>query len=425
MSRASKAQAEPEPLVAVIKRDQIPQLPYQFDKKSVDIIKSMLAETLELIGFNEIKGASVIIKPNLVRPALRKLPGITTDLRVIIAACELFKDMGARTVMVGDNPGYGLSCREALNAGNAVELIKRTGAEVRFFDQEPQVTVANKEALLFKNIKVAKLILDADLLVNLPKMKTHVHTQVSLGMKNLQGIFSGEQRLFYHRNDLSQKIVDTVRVRMPDLNIIDGLWAMEGQAPFFGNQIADFGTIVASRDILAVDIISARLMGFHHSEIAHIMLALQQKLTDVDPAKIQTVGTPLEQVARHFIRPVVSSLGAYEHINVFEGGACLGCMSALRHSLDKMNFDQLFPKLGQLSIYLGKPMLGATSITDWSGDLWLVGNCALELTTCPIRDKREVGFVPGCPPHVLDFYKAVCLKYGLQSKDQEYDEIFR
>lgn len=402
--------------VALSHRPEIPESPAAFTDASLAIVAEMVNEVLERTpGARErIKDKYVLLKPNLVRPDLKRIPTTITDPRVIFATCQVLRDWGAKRIAVGDNPGYGLKAAQAFSLANLRTKLKEYGAEPCYFDEVDRVVSPNASAFCFRNILTPRPVLECDTFFNLPKLKTHMHTLVTLGLKNLQGIILDEQRLIFHRNDIHTKIVDTVRVRPPELTLIDGLWAMDGQAPFYGNPIPDFNTLLCGTDTTAVDRVSCQLMMIHPEEVTHIRLARQAGLSQAKDEDIMVVGDTIENRRRPFRRPVLSSVGVYDNVLVLEGGACLGTMSSLRHSLEKLAFEDRLKNLpGKVMVYLGEPMPNIETVENWEGDLWLFGNAAANLVFSPAQQRTRIQYIPGAPPHVHDLYKRFLAHYDL------------
>lgn len=381
--------------------------PYDFSAQQTDVLQQEIELLMKpFSGLKaKIRGASVLVKPNLVRPDIRRLPAMTTDPRVVIALSFFLLDCGAAKVIIGEKPGMGYSARKAfLTAGIEGKL---SHPKIRFscFDEEPWVRRRVPNADLFRNPLVPKAILESEILINLPKMKTHMHTRVSLGLKNFQGIVSDDERMLFHRNDIEHKIVDTIMNRIPDFTMIDGLWPMEGQAPFFGDAIENFNVLLGSENVVAADTVATVIMGFLPEEITHLRLASSKGLGPIDLSQIDVVGSAIEPLIRPFRRPILSSIGVFPGITVIEGGACRGCQSALRHSLDKFQFEGRIADIADLTVVLGKPMPNISFLKNWNGQLILFGNCAGDILF-PEQKKRSTAVViQGCPPHVLDLHR--------------------
>lgn len=389
-------------------RPSIPETPAEYSETSLRIIKEMIAEALVGIGItaNQVRNCKVMLKPNLVRPNLKAQPTVSTDPRVVIGLCEILKDWGAR-ITVGENPGYNFSARAAFRAGELVWPLKRMDIGISFFDEELPVRVENPKGVLLRWIFAAKSLVDSELLLNVPKLKTHMHTLVSISLKNLQGVLLDSQRRLFHREDINQKIVDTAQAFRPWLNVVDGLWAMEGQAPFFGNSLSDFNVILAGQDILHTDCVATKLMGIDPREVSHLRIASVNGFGSLGSDRQQVLGCEIADRRRLFRRPVIGSTGLFPQIHVIEGGVCSGCLSSLRHSLDRLEFERRIAGMNECTVYLGKIMPNVSTIRCWNGTLWLMGNCAADLVFSHPKRRLQPRFLPGCPPHVLDFYNAI------------------
>ncbi len=392
--------------VACLKLNNLEGSPVRFDESDLKTIRIALESLLDLIGMtaSTFRGRTVLIHPNLVRPNPDRIPSSYTDPRVVIALMRLLFDAGARHVKVGENPGFGFPARQAFREAGLEEPLRKAGAEICYFDEGEWETVANPGGRLFRSIRIAKPVLECDYFINVPKWKTHMLTTVSLSIKNLLGIINDSQRMLFHRNDIIDKIVDLALVRPPDLNIIDGLWAMEGQAPFHGLPITDFGTLAAGVDMTALDITAADLMGFEPHEIPHLALA-RQRLWNEENRPIEYLGDAPDAIRRRFRRPVLSSAGQFFGVNVIECGVCNGCLSAVRHSLDKLQFENVIQEISPVTIVSGRAQPNHTTIEAWQGRLILFGNCAVEFQFYEHETRNQGIWIPGCPPHVLDLEK--------------------
>ncbi|MBN1552461.1 DUF362 domain-containing protein [bacterium] len=379
--------------------------PVRFPQQDIVKLKDVLHSMFLDIGISPsfFRNQTVLLHPNFVRPNPSVTPASSTDPRVVLAIVECLKEYGATKIQVGENPGFGFSSRRAFELLDLIRPLKTRNVELCFFDEGEWVNVENDKGLLFTKIKIAKPVLDADVFINIPKWKTHMLTNVSLGIKNLLGCIHDDQRMLFHRNDINEKIVDLALACTPDITILDGIWAMEGQAPFHGEAIKDFNGLLVGRDVLAVDLTAAHLMGFDESEIPHVMIA-KQRLWDSD-IKVQIIGDSFESLFRRFKRPVLSSAGQFPGINCVECGVCIGCLSAIRHSLDKLRVENNDICLPEVTILSGRPMMNNLTMERWKGELILFGNCASEFQFYDQEKRCSGKWLSGCPPHVLDLYK--------------------
>lgn len=390
--------------VVIKKIDSPGGSPLIWDSHIIEDLKVKLGDLIELAGFNlsKLKNASVLLHPNLVRPHLSR-PASFTDPRLVLAAAALFKECGAKSVGVGENPGLKFPARKAFHESGLTESLTKMDVNIHCFDEGKWKKVSNPQGRLFRSITVSEDILDTDYFINMPKMKTHMLTQVSLSIKNLLGIIHDNDRMLFHRNDIADKVVDLNMIRSPDLNIVDGLWAMEGQAPFHGKSIEEFNVLVIGRSASVVDAVCCRIMGFNPDEAPHIKLALKRLVNEwAGEDQVELLGDSVASVKRNFLRPVLSSLGSFDPIECIECGVCNGCLSAVRHSLDWLQAEMDLAELPQCTIVSGRPMPNKQTLDNWNGKLVLFGNCASEFQFYDLEKRANAAWIPGCPPHVLD-----------------------
>ncbi|KPL07000.1 hypothetical protein AMJ86_06280 [bacterium SM23_57] len=395
--------------VAIVRYLDAAEEPYKFTDRGLKAIRERLKELLDYLGWDSsrVMGKSVLLKPNLVRPQVEIVPAVTTDPRVVLALIDIFLDWGAKKVGVGENPGWGLPAIKAFHLARLDKWVPEYGGALEPFDEEDPLEIDNPKGVVFRHVLLPPAARRYDIIVNIPKLKTHMHTTVSLGIKNLYGFIVDSQRLESHRNDLHRKLVDFLHVLHPDITIIDGLWALEGQAPLYGITVPDMGVLIGSEDIVAVDAVGGFVMGIEPAEVTTTRLAHQEGFGAMDIDTLNIQGVPLSQVRRPFQRAVLSSVGAYPDINVVEGGACIGCQSSLRHSLDRLARDNRFnPRVDTVILGRNAPLdqiATLTSSTD--GKIWCFGDCTEELYN-KLQDSENIIWVPGCAPHIFDYYLA-------------------
>ncbi|HDZ89906.1 MAG: DUF362 domain-containing protein [Deltaproteobacteria bacterium] len=386
-------------------------------KEDITLLKEKIAETIDLAagGIDNIihKGETVLIKPNLAFQAPPESFSVV-DPRVIEALVAYFKeDSKAKEVWIGDNPSLGQQvgrARPAFAASGMQQAAERGGVDrVIYFDEEELVEVEIEGARLFRKAKVFKPFLDADRIINLPKMKTHLAGTVTLGVKNWQGIIpnvhpSGEQQ-DVHRLDLGQKCADLLRVREADLTFVDGIIAMEGQGPHAGSPL-EMGLFIAGTQTVAVDAVSSYVMGFETVEIPAVRIAATEGLGERDVDKIEVVGTPIAQVRTFFKRPMIDPTGLIRGIHVIVQQTCPGCFANIRGALDNFNNNvdtkDFIDKAGEIYIVAGgvpefKPEWVTGKHLFIPGDCWKLFPSKEKVEEAR-RLAKSVTEYPGCAP---------------------------
>ncbi|MFB0507473.1 MAG: DUF362 domain-containing protein [Thermodesulfobacteriota bacterium] len=198
-------------------------------------------------------GDRVLIKPNLLS-ASDPEKAVTTHPSVVKAVIQLVRDAGG-VPMVGDSPAIGGLLRVASKAG-IYDVVRKMNC--RLVDFDDAIEVKGSHQGVFRTVEVARAVMDCDLLINLPKLKTHGMTTMTLSVKNLFGCIPGTKKVQWHfkvginRHSFAQMLVDLYGIIRPRLNVVDGVVGMEGDGPS-GGEPREIGLIFAGTDGIAVD----------------------------------------------------------------------------------------------------------------------------------------------------------------------------
>jgi len=347
--------------------------------EDIDVIEAAVAKAVELaVGSidNLVKpGQTVLIKPNLAFLAPPESYAVV-DPRVVEAVTRYFKKHSkAGKVQVGDNPSLGMHvgrAAPAFKASGMEEAARLGGAdEIIYFDEQPTVDVDVPKGKVLHKYRVFKPFLDADVVINLPKMKVHLGKTVTLGLANWQGIgpnyhpaeggLDGKGLHMWqqgqHRNDINAKVVDEYRIRKADLTIMDGVIAMEGQGPHAGDPVEE-NLIIAGEDTVAVDAVTSWLMGFETEEVPAIRMAFTEGLGERRMDHIEVVGEQPEKLRKFFRRANVDPVGMYAGLDVMTQQTCPGCYTYLRGALDSfvrsgIDYEDFRAKVGDCVFVAG------------------------------------------------------------------------
>lgn len=387
-------------------------------EEDIEQVKRKIEETINLAvgGIDNIvkPGETVLVKPNLGFQAPPESYAVV-DPRVVEGMVAFLKEKSkAKEVWVGDNPSLGQHVgrsRPAFMAAGMYDAAIKGGADrVIFFDEEETVEMEIPGAKIFKKAKVFKPFLEADRVINLPKMKTHLAGTVTLGLKNWNGIIPNEhpsgQQQGAHRIDLGQKFADLYRVRKADLTFIDGIIAMEGQGPHAGTPV-EMNLFIAGTDTVAVDAVASYVMGFETIEIPAVRIAATDGLGERDIDKIEIAGTPIAEVRQFFKRPMIDPTGLFPGFEVVIQQTCSGCYANMRGALD--SFHNTGISIEDFNKRVGDVYIIAGGVPDFDPQevagkqLFITGDCWKYF---PSHDKVEeamklaknVTMYPGCAP---------------------------
>lgn len=257
-----------------------------------------------------VRGLRVVLKPNLVEFDPRGV--INTHPAVVAAAIEAFRLRGARSVTVAEGPGHRRDNDYLLaESGLADHLRDMEAAYVDLNHDLVRKTTLKSSFTELGALYLPTTVLDADLLVSMPKLKTHHWAGVTLSMKNLFGIVPGAvygwPKNPLHWAGLTGSIVDiNAALEVPRLNIVDGVTGMEGNGPIQGEP-REVGVLVFGADPVAVDATGARLMSLDPWKLDYLAHT-DPFLGNVGDDRIEMRGEPLSRFRANF-----------RVINTFEG----------------------------------------------------------------------------------------------------------
>ncbi len=393
-----------------------------------DTIETMVGKSIELIGGIEKfvhKGDSVVIKPNLFAPYP---PPISVDRRAIGALVKLCKEAGAKNVAVvegvsvgslmkrvnleatadSDQMVLGMKTVDMMEMLGVKKAVEDAGGEVFGIEEMETLRTTVENGMVLHELDFPKMILEADCFINLPALKTHGMTLVTLGIKNLQGILTEEDRYFGHRDDLDQHLVDILKVRIPDLTLVDGLIAMEGTGAGESGLPLPMGLVLAGADIVALDSVCTRVMGIENPYLVNTTrIAAHEGLGIADPAQIEVKGESIESVKKDFqlpinyLQPIETFVtGVYPNVKVYIGGACPSCwMMAAKVLASISKIEE-----GASLIVGSDPKVPPKKDWDLKNTFYL-GDCALGSggENREVRNRIALAgydtFLPGCLPY--------------------------
>jgi uncharacterized protein (DUF362 family) len=244
----------------------------------------------------------VVLKPNLVEYHRDKV--INTNPKVVAAAIELCRREGAAEVIVAEGPGHWRNVEYLVAASGLGDVLKQYN--VPFVDlnhDEPVKAVNLGRQTGLEHLYLARTVVTAEVLISMPKLKTHHWAGATLSLKNLfgtlPGICYGWPKNELHWRGIDNSIIDIALTRTPELAIVDGIIGMEGDGPLNGTA-KPMGVLVMGNDLLAVDATCCRLMKLNPELIAYLSLGQVKRLGLLRKEEIQQVGEKIEDLAQSF-----------------------------------------------------------------------------------------------------------------------------
>jgi uncharacterized protein (DUF362 family)/ferredoxin len=271
-------------------------------------VKSTIKQSLDLIGGLEkivSPGKRVLLKPNVlaIRPPE---DAVTTHPAVISAMCELVLDVGGVPI-IGDGSGIikpgATTTSQAFKVSGIEAVATRYGAELINFETYGYSEVDVPGGRQFSRLYISKAVLEADVIISLPKLKTHELMLYTGAVKNFFGTIPQKNRKQAHsfedRNRFGEAVVDIYSIVKPHLAVMDGVVGMEGNGPSNGKPVSA-SVILASYDCAALDIVASELMGIDPLTVPTNKAALSRGFGTERP---EIVGVPLKDVKIRFKSP--------------------------------------------------------------------------------------------------------------------------
>ncbi len=274
----------------------------------VDLVEQTLRKGFDLLGGEEYirklipYGAKVLLKPNLLSSEPPGSP-VVTDYRTFEAIIRIFKDY-AGSISFGDSPGFGHAFKAAESCG-LIEVAKRYGVDFDPFESFEQVTL--EDYLLVPRFDIASAVLETDVLVSLPRLKTHGMTSYTGAIKNQFGCIPGLKKASLHGRmpkirDFSRMLLDLNRLVDAKFAVLDGIVAMEGNGPKNGHP-NPMETLILGDSLSAVDTVAATLIGYDPNDIPYLREAEASGFGPTKISQIQILGESIEDMKpEHFVR---------------------------------------------------------------------------------------------------------------------------
>ena len=246
-----------------------------YEQKKID---KVIQKVLKLSEIEIPKNKKVLIKPNIVVAEVKKPKAVLTNPMILEAICKILKKNNCK-IYIGESS---FMDTDIAFKNSGVEKIAKKYGKLVIFEQDKLIKINDKKAKVLKNFNLAKTIKDVDLIINVPKLKTHQLTKYTGAIKNLYGCIPGGMKQKLHskakgEEKFSKLLVDIYQNIKPEINIMDGIIGMEGRGPTSGKE-KKIGYILASKNAVSLDVVSSKLIGYKPKNILMIKEAVARKL---------------------------------------------------------------------------------------------------------------------------------------------------
>lgn len=336
---------------------------------------------LTAVGLSDCvsRGARVLVKPNL-----HGGPGHTSPA-VMSAVCRWAAGRGARRVLLGDGPYWGMTdCRAYFEAAGVYRACAESGADPVFFHTHPYRLHRLNDPAVPPVLGVSRYLVEVDVVISVPVLKTHFSTGITIALKNVKGCLRPVDKRRLHERDLvpALAVVNQLVQPLVSVTLCDATIGYEGMGPAAATPVP-MGLLVASRDPVATDVVCCQLMGLEPSRVPLIGATAARGVGVADPGRIAVLGESVADHARRFERPEEALARQFPGLTVRSERACSVCSQNLVLALQELQAAGETP--GEVCVLIGA---GEHSEADVR-----VGNCAL-------RGQETEQGVHGCPPSV-------------------------
>ena len=367
-------------------------------------------EALSRISLPPLKDKRILLKPNAARLMEPEQGGVTHPA-VVAAVIDHLRDRGGRDIYIGESPILGVKVKEVFDLTGMARIAGERGIPLIDFDKEGPLNLPVPKGLVVQTLKVAAEISRTDYIVSIPVMKTHMHTTVTLSIKNMKGVLWRREKVRLHQlhaprqvvgndKELDVAISDLASVLLPDLAVIDGNIGMEGLGPGIGNP-RNAGLVVVSQDPVAADAVASRLMGFSPQDIPHLRLISERGMGEIDLSKLRIDPDNYLALQERFEPPPEKISFEYPGVEVHDEESCSACLSTVFLFLKRYyeELEQYLNENKKLNLAIGKGVINCPEGTVY------VGNCS-----CSLENAKGSLKVAGCPPVGSQIWESINLK---------------
>lgn len=255
------------------------------DKEVFEAVK----KAIKSINFKIRPKSKVLLKPNVLLGA-RPEKGITTNPAILSAVCKFLKEKECEITIADSFGVVTKTAKETFRICGIEDVAKKYNAELLSFSAAKLKKITNKKAVFGREMMLPSLLKEVDLVINMPKFKTHALTVFTGAVKNLFGCIPGGKKQAYHaeagsREKFSNLLLDIWLNVRPKLSIMDAVIGMDGEGPSQGT-LKKLGFVMASDNAIAMDLVAEKIARFEN-RIPTNSLALKRKLIRKEDIKVQ------------------------------------------------------------------------------------------------------------------------------------------
>ena len=371
-------------------------------------VQANVTRVFDLLGgvTNLIRqGTTVVLKPNAGHAAPPEF-AVCTHPETVRAVIREVKKAKPRRIVIAESAAVGCDTVECFEACGITKVAQEEGVEL--YDIKRETDLVNVAVRGYRSniahVKLPKLLLEADHLINLPILKAHASMVFSGALKNIKGVVQDQVHTTMHQQNLTMAMMDVWSVCHPDLNIMDVMSAASGYSPHTPTPI-ELDCVMGSKDPVALDRIACELTGIDPDGVDYFRVADEVGLGNSKEEDIEVVGDKVADCYKKMWVPYLEDIrNRWPEYEVHCDGACSSCQALLTLNMETLKALGIYEENKDMVIVAG----GRNTLSPNTPDdkIILHGNC----TRKHLKDHPGAFFLQGCPPGEGSLYMTVVRK---------------
>ena len=367
-------------------------------QENVTRVFDMLGGVTNLIEPN----STVVLKPNAGHAAPPEF-AVCTHPETVRAVIREVRKANPKRIVIAESAAVGCDTMECYEACGIAKMAAEEGVEL--YDIKREKDLVNVAVRGYRSnishVKLPKLLLEAEHIINLPILKAHASMVFSGALKNIKGVVN-----------LTMAMMDVWSVCKPDLNIMDVMSAASGYSPHTPTPI-ELDCVMGSKDPVALDRIACELVGIDPDGVSYFKVADEVGLGTTDQENIEVVGDKIEDCYKKMWVPYLEDIrNRWPEYDVHCEGACSSCQALLTLNMETLKAIGIYDENKGMTVVAGCDNKLDPSIPD--KQIILHGNC----TRRHLKEHPDAYFLPGCPPGEGSLYMTVVRKEAVTGQPE-------
>ena len=342
----------------------------------------------------------VLVKPNLCKP-FPSGSGMVADARVTEAVTKAVLDCGPASVTIAEGAAVGYdegsySTEEVFIVSGTAGVAGRLGVRCVHLNSDVAVPVEVPKPRAMDRVLVARTVLESDVVISVPVLKTHNRVTATIALKNMYGVLPGTEKRAGHMLGINNTLLDLFSVLRPSFAVVDASVAMEGRwrSPEDSRLM---GLVLAGKDALAADLVGCALMGIDPDSVMYLRRMMEWEGEVSGLGDVEVVGESVIAHAECFKPAFEAFLAGFPGVEVVQGpGLCGGCIAELETALRYLKKAGYEQEMNGLTIIVGAP-----EEFDAGDKVAVIGECSADINS-------DWPMATGCPPTEEDVIEALC-----------------